>query len=90
MRTAPHCSAVVWLSKSEGLTEPPSGLVLIVIGSRQRRHIRAMTVSSWLPGSQVGRHRNRPAQVPTVDPQQCLAEHSHQLLMPLPVRFIGG
>jgi hypothetical protein len=27
-----------------------------------------MTVPSWLPGSQVGRHRNRPAQVTTADP----------------------
>jgi len=40
----------------------------MVIGCRQRRHIRTMTVSSWLPGSQVGRHRNRPAQVTTADP----------------------
>ena len=54
----------------------------MVIGCRQRRHIRTMTVSSWLPGSQVGRHRNRPAQVTTADPPGSPALVKHAGLCP--------
>jgi hypothetical protein len=68
MRTPPIAPLWYGYPKVRGLIESPSSLILIVIGCRQRRHIRTMTVSSWLPGSQVGRHRNRPAQVTTADP----------------------